>query len=527
MSQRLVETRKRKVIHIRHSRFKPKLTSLSREAVFNDRTFPRNWEMDTLRSKFATTALDSSKNAESDIDSEISHHEYPETPALFSDYPPIRDTLVTKSSELQDDTIKECLKELVNSELELNSYGVPKLRRQQHIAFLTHTLTARYPAAFTAIDASRPWYPYWSLTGLHALGVDIRHYARRVTSTFRTCQNSTGGFGGGQGQTSHIATTYAAVLSLISVSDTASSTIDNSHSTAALDLINRETLWRWLGLMKQPSGGFTMALGGEEDIRGAYCAAVLISLLDLPLLLPPNSPARAVGHATFTDGLGAWVGRCQAFDGGIGGAPSNEAHGAYAFCGLAALCILGPPADTLRKHLDLPALLHWLSSRQHAPEGGFAGRTNKLVDGCYSHWVGGCWALLQVGLAPHEELWSREGLVRYILCCAQTKKGGLRDKPGKPADAYHSCYNLCGLSAAQNVFQYVSPAEKEGVHDEEGEGGKRVGNDLTAGFGWEEVGPADGPFEKTDRVKTLHPVFVIPFEQAQACRKYFETKPVF
>jgi prenyltransferase beta subunit len=45
------------------------------------------------------------------------------------------------------------------------------------------------------------------------------------------------------------------------------------------------------------------------------------------------------------------------------------------------------------RHLDVPLLVAWLSARQHAPEGGFAGRTNKLVDGCYSHWVGG------VGLA--------------------------------------------------------------------------------------------------------------------------------
>lgn len=28
--------------------------------------------------------------------------------------------------------------------------------------------------------------------------------------------------------------------------------------------------------------------------------------------------------------------------------------------------------------------------------GGFKGRTNKLVDGCYSWWVGGAFALLEV-----------------------------------------------------------------------------------------------------------------------------------
>jgi protein farnesyltransferase subunit beta len=92
--------------------------------------------------------------------------------------------------------------------------------------------------------------------------------------------------------------------------------------------------------------------------------------------------------------------------------------------------------------MDVPLLLSWLSARQYAPEGGFSGRTNKLVDGCYSHWVGDCWPLVQSALrGPHQEgdvapeatqnLYSREGLARYILNCCQNKKGGLRDKPGK------------------------------------------------------------------------------------------------
>jgi hypothetical protein len=45
--------------------------------------------------------------------------------------------------------------------------------------------------------------------------------------------------------------------------------------------------------------------------------------------------------------------------------------------------------------LDLPRLLSWLVSRQGAVEGGFQGRTNKLVDGCYSFWQGGTFLLLQ------------------------------------------------------------------------------------------------------------------------------------
>lgn len=95
----------------------------------------------------------------------------------------------------------------------------------------------------------------------------------------------------------------------------------------------------------------------------------------------------------------------------------------------------------------MPLLISWLSARQYAPDSGFSGRTNKLVDGCYSHWVGGCWPLLEAclngtaagpastlsAITPDGKLFSREGLIRYILCCCQdqTTRGGLRDKPSQ------------------------------------------------------------------------------------------------
>ena len=37
----------------------------------------------------------------------------------------------------------------------------------------------------------------------------------------------------------------------------------------------------------------------------------------------------------------------------------------------------------------------WAAQRQGSVEGGFNGRTNKLVDGCYSFWQGGLFPLLQ------------------------------------------------------------------------------------------------------------------------------------
>jgi Prenyltransferase and squalene oxidase repeat len=141
----------------------------------------------------------------------------------------------------------------------------------------------------------------------------------------------------------------------------------------------------------------------------------------------------------------------KTYEGGIGGEPGNEAHGGYTFCGLAAAALAGAA-----QALDLDSLARWASSCQvisntarlrgaHACthptadvkwpvrclscadaellqalarrltnpshscccrrsghpalqgtiEGGFMGRTNKLVDGCYSYWQGGLFPLLE------------------------------------------------------------------------------------------------------------------------------------
>jgi protein farnesyltransferase subunit beta len=245
-------------------------------------------------------------------------------------------------------------------------------------------------------------------------------------------QHPEGGFGGGFGQYAHQAGTYAALLGLALVG-----------GEEAYNLIDRSKMWHWLGGLKQPDGGFQISEGAEEDTRGALCALLAISLLGLPLQLPPDAPARKGGMKTFVDGLGEYVSRCQTYEGGISASPGGEAHGSYAFCALACLCLLGAPAETVPRYLDLEPLIWWLSSRQYAPEGGLAGRTNKLVDGCYSHWLGSCWPLVQAVISgPRDQsaasnldgeanLYSSEGLARYILCCCQASNGGLRDKPSK------------------------------------------------------------------------------------------------
>jgi protein farnesyltransferase subunit beta len=43
----------------------------------------------------------------------------------------------------------------------------------------------------------------------------------------------------------------------------------------------------------------------------------------------------------------------------------------------------------------------------------------------------------------------------WLLRCCQVGKGGLRDKPGKGVDHYHTCYCLSGLAAAQGSGELV------------------------------------------------------------------------
>ena len=45
--------------------------------------------------------------------------------------------------------------------------------------------------------------------------------------------------------------------------------------------------------------------------RGAYCAMVMIVLLDLPMDLPPEASARDFGHDTFVSGLPEYLSRCM------------------------------------------------------------------------------------------------------------------------------------------------------------------------------------------------------------------------
>ncbi|XP_030070952.1 protein farnesyltransferase subunit beta [Microcaecilia unicolor] len=303
------------------------------------------------------------------------------------------------------------------------------LEKEKHFIYLKRGLR-HLSDTYECLDASRPWLCYWILHSLQLLDEPVPvSVASDVCQFLARCQGPGGGFGGGPGQHPHLAPTYAAVNALCSLG-----------TEEAFNVINREKLLEFLYALKQPDGSFIMHRGGEVDVRSAYCAASVASLTNI---ITP----------TLFSGTAEWIVRCQNWEGGIGGVPGMEAHGGYTFCGLAALVILKK-----ERLLDLKCLLRWVTSRQMRFEGGFQGRCNKLVDGCYSFWQAGLLPLLHRALygqgdcvlSPSHWMFHQQALQEYILTCCQSPAGGLLDKPGKARDFYHTCYCLSGLSVAQH-----------------------------------------------------------------------------
>ena len=373
---------------------------------------------------------------------------------MSSSFSRVQYLLDTETTELQQDTEDECqpfylsIPQLPQHQLHhLQSIGLVDgldvcLLYKNHAQYLMTALDVTKPlkSSFASLDASRPWMLYWTL---HALDVmnqlpqdddeDEERVLCACVDTLKACYTHNQGFGGGPGQMAHMAPTYAAVMVLAIIGST-TTTSTSIASQQALEFLNeiRLPLLEWFLSLKNPTGGFRIHHDGEMDVRATYTVLCVASLLGI---LTP----------TLCEGTVEFLKSCQTYEGGFGGEPGSEAHGGYTYCAVAALEFLG----ALEESCNLQSLRDWLVRRQMPFEGGFHGRCNKLVDGCYSFWQGGALAIVSKyygGMSLYDE----GMLQRYILLCAQDLNGGLRDKPSKPRDFYHSCYNLSGLSVSQH-----------------------------------------------------------------------------
>lgn len=433
-----------------------------------------------------------------------------------------------------------------------------------------------------------------------------------------------GGFGGGPDQMPHAATTYAAVLALCILAST-TATATNAKNEAknantnptretdsnpdsspesnsdgrtknnpALELLTeiRPSLYPWfVSLHTSSTGSFRMHADGEIDVRASYCVVAVAQLLNLlsGCCSTPNSPPTAsTAKATtsvLTHKTADYVVQCQTWEGGFGGEPGAEAHGGYSFCAVATLALLLENNDTEKKtscspdeqkeevdddhyikvmrNLDIDALTAWLTRRQMPFEGGFSGRANKLVDGCYSFWQGSATAIVnrwhdrrrhcqrslnddawlstadpeelttppppakdemalnQGGKEPLECLYNAAMLERYILLCTQDVNGGLRDKPSKGRDFYHSCYCLSGLSIAQHYSSSSTGGDDESQQGRDIAAATVIMNPNFAAKVSASIGSSIKPNARS-RVHKTHPCFNIRVEHARFVLEHFQ-----
>ncbi|GAB4849186.1 hypothetical protein Ancab_003996 [Ancistrocladus abbreviatus] len=339
-----------------------------------------------------------------------------------------------------------------------------ELARDQHIEYFTNGLR-HIGSSFCVLDANRPWLCYWILHSLALLGESIDEELENSAIDFlNRCQDPNGGYGGGPGQMPHLATTYAAVNSLVTI---------GGHRS--LSSINRDKLYSFLQRMKDPSGGFRMHEGGEMDVRACYTAisvASILNILDYQLV----------------ENVGDYIVSSQTYEGGIAGEPGSEAHGGYTFCGLATMILISqvhrldvagliggvfPLIQRLEAVID-NQLARTDVGKQDGLQGcnetsgrSISSERKRDLEGPSSQFdenqrgnqglpnAPDLVNLSEIGLSfveQHAEmgpLFHSLPLQQYILLCSQVPNGGFRDKPGKPRDYYHSCYCLSGLVVAQ------------------------------------------------------------------------------
>lgn len=333
--------------------------------------------------------------------------------------------LYTQTVEDREEVIQACL-DLYESD----SLNGNKLNKPIQKLYLEYAFKTPLPPQFKALDASQPWLLYWIGNSMKIMEPSwfTDDYGKRIMDKLWNISPQGGPFGGGKGQLPHLTANYAAINAIALA----------SHLEDEKE-INKSSIHRWLFSLKTVDGGFkTTSPVGEHDVRGVYAALSVASLL-------------GILDDDIKSGVLEFLIKCQSYEGGFGGCPyGDEAHGGYTFCAVASLAILGE-----LERIEITSLMKWCSERQYREEKGLSGRTNKLVDGCYSFWVGGTAAILEA--YGYGTCIDKSALKQYILrCCQSDSTPGLRDKPGKNPDYYHTNYVAAGLSICEYSFKSPS-----------------------------------------------------------------------
>lgn len=124
------------------------------------------------------------------------------------------------------------------------------------------------------------------------------------------------------------------------------------------------------------------------------------------------------------------------YDYGFSQHTDAECHGGTTFCALAALQLSGQLSRLDATTIE--GIKRWCLMRQM---GGFQGRPNKIVDTCYSFWIGAALSILNAF-----ELSNYEANRAYIMETEDNVMGGFSKWPHNSTDPFHTYMGICGLS---------------------------------------------------------------------------------
>eukprot|EP00770_Monocercomonoides_exilis_P006224 MONOS_6194.1-p1 / transcript=MONOS_6194.1 / gene=MONOS_6194 / organism=Monocercomonoides_exilis_PA203 / gene_product=Prenyltransferase squalene oxidase domain containing protein / transcript_product=Prenyltransferase squalene oxidase domain containing protein / location=Mono_scaffold00192:16171-18413(-) / protein_length=730 / sequence_SO=supercontig / SO=protein_coding / is_pseudo=false len=387
--------------------------------------------------------------------------------------------------------------------------------RETHIRFLCEHII-KDVCLSEKMDSTRSWFFYWILQSLDILGAHVKPHSKLsswIINTLATLQHPDGGFSGNSHLFPHVIPTFACVHALALL-----------ESEEALDIINLPKLYAFLSSLhstKDASGSqnenFSQdgkyfseeTYSSEGDCRSTYCALTTASLCQLldPLLV---------------ENVGFYLSRCQNYDGGMGGEFGNESHGGYVSCGLASMLIVGgmdgqegtcylpsiKGSEEERKSaasffLDSQALLWWLSQQQMSCEGGFAGRTGKLVDVCYSWWQGNsCWNAMLISQLLAEKEWLN--LKQLKENRKDTKKIDLNEleqadsfKEMKTCNVEEACFpSFLSICRSNEMKSLITAQQKARIERE------KDGTDADTGIqAWSTCSSTEDDFEENHKKK--------------------------
>ena len=90
-------------------------------------------------------------------------------------------------------------------------------------------------------------------------------------------------------------------------------------------------------------------------------------------------------------------------------------------------------------------------------------------------------------------------------------------------DTYHSCYTLAGLSAAQHHLHFVDGKEADGSSPYEPALHWTHSNHIPSMQG----NPEEEIFDSEDRVKPIHPIYVIPWAAVEQTYSWVKQREGF